>query len=380
MTRSLSMRSLDSAELSIEGSDLESCDVAILENQVARIDIQEHDSLQRSASLSGIAEGKKTGVTNESARFVKLCVGSLGVYGCYLAYGHVQEEIFRYRGPNQERFQQVWFLQVAECACNIIAGIIGRKVFGGRRPSKFSPFFYSGASQVFAKVLTNMSLAAGLSYPVCLLAKSAKVVPVMLGQSLMGRSKFQPRDYLFAGLVVLGTCMLSLGKPTNDASSLSTPAGVMFIFLSLVLDGVTGAFQKGLTTQASGKQPTTYDFLLFTNIAMVIVALSISVAFGDFARGWEFCVRNPLLQHMMIQLCVLSALGQSCIYFIVANFDPVVCATVTTTRKIVSVLWSLVVRSYAISSQGCVGLTLAVFGILMSMHDKSGRETNKSKG
>ena len=371
MTRSLNIQSLDSAELSIEGRDLESCDVALTENQVTRVAIhQEHDSLQRSASLPGMAEDSKTRVANERSRYIKLCVSSVGVYACYLAYGQVQEEIFRYRGPNQERFQQVWFLQVTECACNIIAGIIGRKVCGGRRPSKFSPFFYSGASQVFAKVLTNMSLAAGLSYPVCTLAKSAKVVPVMLGQSIIGRSKFQPREYLFAGLVVLGTCMLSMGKPTDDAPSLSTPAGVMFIFLSLVLDGVTGAFQKGITTQAFGKQPTTYDFLLFTNIAMVIVALSISVAIGDFARGWEFCVRHPRLQYMTIQLCILSALGQSCIYFIIANFDPVVCATVTTTRKIVSVLWSLVARRYAISSQGCVGLTLAVLGILMSMHDK----------
>ena len=36
--------------------------------------------------------------------------------------------------------------------------------------------------------------------------------------------------------------------------------------------------------------------------------------------------------------CLCSALGQSAIFFTLANFDPLVCTTVTTTRKIFSVL------------------------------------------
>jgi len=317
---------------------------------------------------------------SESVQLFKLCFGAAGVYACYLAYGHVQEEIFRYRGSNQERFQQVWFLQVMECACNIMVGIAGRHLCGGRRPTTFLPFFYSGASQVFAKVLTTLSLTAGLSYPVCVLAKSAKIVPVMLGQLLMGGSKFQPREYLFAGLVVLGTCLLSLGKPQKEAPSLSTPAGLLFVFLSLVMDGITGGFQKRLKSETRGKPPTTYDFLLFTNLAMILVAFVISVALGDFGRGWNFCVEHPLMQQMILMVCLLSAMGQSFIFFVVANFDPMVCATVTTTRKILSVLWSITIQSHRISTQGSVGLVLAIVGILMGLQDTLGAgRKNESK-
>ena len=43
----------------------------------------------------------------------------------------------------------------------------------------------------------------------------------------------------------------------------------------------------------------------------------------------------------MAKFAACSALGQSAIFFTLANFDPLVCTTVTTTRKIFSTLYSI---------------------------------------
>jgi len=315
---------------------------------------------------------------------LKLCFGSAGIYGCYLVYGHLQEDVFRYRAADGTKFTQVWFLQVLECACNVAVGIAGRHVFGGRTPTWQTRlhFFQSGASQVFSKVLTSLSLAAGLSFPVCTLSKSAKMVPVMLGQLVLGGSSYTMKDYLFAAAVVVGTAMLSMGKDSSKSSAdgvpeHSSPTGIAFIVLSLVMDGITGGLQKRLKKESEGKPPTTYDFLLFTNLAMGFVAFTIAFAIGDFTGGVLFLAQNPLLQQMIVMTCLLSAMGQSFIFYVVANFDPMVCATVTTTRKILSVLWSIAVKGHAVSHQGHVGLVVAIGGILLGLQEKLTKKMSK---
>jgi UDP-galactose transporter B1 len=307
---------------------------------------------------------------------LKLCFGAAGVYACYLAYGHIQEDIYRFEGADGGKFTAVWLLQVLECACNVVVGTIGRQICGGHRPSRAAMrgFFQSGASQVFAKVLTSLSLAAGLSFPVCVLAKSAKIVPVMLGQLVLGGSKYTTRDYVFASAVVVGTTLLSLGKKSSQ--EFTTPLGLVCIVLSLVADGFTAGLQKRLKKETESKPPTTYDFLLFTNVAMGAVALAIAIALGDLVRGYAFMSANPVLQQMVIMSCLLSALGQSFIFFVVAHFDPMVCATVTTTRKILSVVWSITMKGHSISLQGYFGLVLAISGILLGLVGKRNKKRN----
>jgi UDP-galactose transporter B1 len=307
---------------------------------------------------------------------LKLCFGAAGVYACYLTYGHIQEDIYRFEGPDGGKFTSVWLLQVLECACNVVVGTVGRQVCGGHRPSRAAMrgFFQSGASQVFAKVLTSLSLAAGLSFPVCVLTKSAKIVPVMLGQLVLGGSKYTAQDYVFAGAVVVGTTLLSLGKKSTQ--EFTTPLGLVCIVLSLVADGFTAGLQKRLKKETESKPPTTYDFLLFTNVAMGAVALAIAVALGDMVRGLAFMSANPVLQQMVIMSCLLSALGQSFIFFVVAHFDPMVCATVTTTRKLLSVLWSITMKGHSISVQGYFGLVLAISGILLGLVGKRNKKRN----
>ena len=64
-----------------------------------------------------------------------------------------------------------------------------------------------------------------------------------------------------------------------------------------------------------------------------------------------------------------------------ARFDPLVCSTVTTTRKIFSVLLSILFKGHSVSVQGWMGLSLAVGGILSEVVHKvqGGRKKMKSK-
>lgn len=314
----------------------------------------------------------------------KLLFGAAGIYLAYLSYGSLQEDLFSFQSPQDGgKFRYAWFLQVLESCVNICVGIIGRWVFGGTKGLPLLPFATSGASQVFAKVFTSLSLAAGLSFPVCILAKSAKMVPVMLGQLAIGGSSYTMRDYCIAAAIVGGTALLTLGESKGGDSSggsdkgggnssNNTTIGIAFILVSLVMDGVTAGLQKRLKQDAlaAGKVPTPYDFLLYTNLSMASVALTIALASNDWKHGWEFVSQNPEILRMIMLCCGCSAVGQSFIFYVVANFDPLVCSTVTTTRKIMSVVWSITTKGHVLSEQGSLGLLVAVSALLLEVQGK----------
>jgi UDP-galactose transporter B1 len=331
--------------------------------------------------------GKLSHVVEQAPRqgdALRLLFGAAGVYAAYLCYGHIQEDIFRFRSPiDGAKFQFAWFLLVLESVGNIAVGLVGRHFLGlGSTGLPLMLFGTSGASQVFAKAFTLLAMAAGLSFPVCILTKSAKIVPVMLGQLVLGGSSYSVRDYTIAAAIVAGTAMLTFGEAKEKKKQgESTVAGVAFILLSLAMDGVTAGLQKRLKHKAAtmNKTPTPCDFLLYTNMSMAATSLTIALITGDWGRGWTFTKDNPAILRMVCQVCVLSAIGQSFIFFIVAHFDPLVCATVTTTRKIMSVIWSITTKGHVVSEQGCLGLFIAISALLMEVQGKVSRHQEKHR-
>jgi len=312
-------------------------------------------------------------------RTVQLLVGVLGVYAAYLSYGLVQEQLYRFRDPRTgTSFGYVWCLQVLESTASIGLGVVGRFVCDGSGGRKdylpLRPFVLSGVSQVLAKVFCSLSLAAGLSFPVLTLSKAAKIVPVMLGQLLLGGSTYGIRDYLFAGLLVSGTVLLSLGSSKNANHSShddrNSTMGIAFVLLSLVMDGCTGGLQKQLKRDMAATPPTTYEFLLYTHISMLTTAFVVSVITGDLWHGLVYIQQQPAVAVLVTQLCLLSVVGQSFIFYLISNFDPMLCATVTTTRKMWSVLLSIFLFQHQLSTMGYSGLVLALAGLGVELQSK----------
>jgi UDP-galactose transporter B1 len=207
---------------------------------------------------------------------------------------------------------------------------------------------------------------------------------------MLGGSSYTLRDYCIATAIVGGTVLLIMGvskgsdsdgsdsdgisintkKDSNEHSKMTM--GLVFIVVSLVFDGVTAGLQQRLKEDAAktGKIPTSYDFLLYTNLSMAAVAMTIALATGDWQQGWAFVAANPAILRMILLCCLFSAVGQSFIFYVVVNFDPLVCSTVITTDKIMSVVWSIATKGHVVSAQGLFGLLVAVTALLLEVQGK----------
>jgi len=312
---------------------------------------------------------------------VKLLIGAGGIYASFLYYGSLQEDVFRYTAEDGASFRQAWFLQVLEALANVVIGFIGMQITGPTAGIPKRMFVISGAAQVSAKACTSLALANGLSFPVATLAKSGKMAPVMLGSLILGGAKYSIKEYLQVAAIIGGTAIVSLGKKKGGGSASST-MGVVYIVASLVLDGVTAGFQKRLKTETAkiGVKPKPYDFMFWTNLYMFLTACIIAAILGEMQSGLGFCMANPEILSKIIKFAVCSAVGQSFIFYTIANFDPLVLSTVTTTRKIFSVLLSIFLKGHSLSAMGWSGIGLACGGILSELLEKSSAKKGKKEG
>lgn len=309
--------------------------------------------------------------------FVKLLIGAGGIYSAFLYYGSLQEDVFRYKASDGSTFKEAWFLQVLEAFANVVIGFLGMKILGETKGIPLKMFAISGASQVSAKACTSLALANGLSFPVATLAKSGKMAPVMAGSLLLGGAKYSIREYLQVAAIIGGTAIVSMGKKKGGATN--SALGVTYIMLSLALDGVTAGFQKRLKaeTAKAGVKPKPYDFMFWTNLFMCLTAVVIAVGLGEVTSGLAFTAANPEILSKIIKFAVCSAVGQSFIFYTIANFDPLILSTVTTTRKIFSVLLSIFLKGHSLSVTGWSGIALACGGILSEMQAKAGGGKSK---
>ena len=311
---------------------------------------------------------------------IKLMIGAGGIYGAFLYYGSLQEDVFRYTSEDGVSFRQAWFLQVLEALANVIVGFVGMQLTGPTKGIPLRMFGISGAAQVSAKACTSLALANGLSFPVATLAKSGKMAPVMAGSLILGGASYDIREYLQVAAIIGGTAIVSMGKKKGGGSASST-MGVVYIVLSLALDGVTAGFQKRLKTETAkvGVKPKPYDFMFWTNLFMCLTAAVIALGLGEMNSGVAFCLGNPEIMSKIIKFAICSAVGQSFIFYTIANFDPLVLSTVTTTRKIFSVLLSIFLKGHSLSLMGWSGIGLACSGILSELQSKTMAKPKKQQ-
>merc|ERR1719464_1193828 len=100
---------------------------------------------------------------------------------------------------------------------------------------------------------------------------------------------------------------------------------------------------------------------------------------GEFEPAKEFLLKYPAIWKDIIKFSICSAIGQAFIFFVISTFDPLVCTTVTTTRKVFSVLYSILMKGHQMNAQGWTGVSMACGGILLELEEKYSKNKKHAK-
>ncbi|CAN0204689.1 unnamed protein product, partial [Hapterophycus canaliculatus] len=106
--------------------------------------------------------------------------------------------------------------------------------------------------------------------------------------------------------------------------------GLTLLAFSLILDGVTGSAQERIKAAC---KPTVHEMMCFMN-AWALGILSVTAyGSGQWSEGLAFCLAHSSVMSYVLGFSLAAALGQNFIYYTISNFNPLVCTTITTTRK-----------------------------------------------
>ncbi|CCI49424.1 unnamed protein product [Albugo candida] len=311
-----------------------------------------------------------------------VCIG--GIYICYLSYGIFQENIFRYKDSNNQKFTSTLFLLFIQCVTNSLVAYVGKIVIPCAcrtifvissilatffwKPEKptlpLKPFAFTAFAYLGAMLCSNEALKH-VSYPTQALGKSCKMIPVMLMGVLLGNKKYSMQEYLCVVLITLGITMFQLGKMATASSGKHSTQensfyGLFLLFASLTLDGVSGPKQEQLCQQL---RPSVHQQMMYTNLWAVVYTGIGAILSGHAWTGMRFCMENPTILQSIFYFSICSAMGQNFIYFTIQRFSALTCTTITTTRKFFTILFSVFWFGNQLSWVSWAGVAVVFLGL-----------------
>jgi adenosine 3'-phospho 5'-phosphosulfate transporter B2 len=306
---------------------------------------------------------------NPALRLAVCCGGVVGMLG---VYGFQQERVMAVP-YGTEYFSYSIFLVLLNRV--FAAGFAFAMVLAKGESVKSTPPLWKYALVSISNVAATTCQYEALkfvSFPVQMLGKSSKMVPVMgWGMAINGRS-YGWKDWLIA-LAVTGGCTLFLvagdiGSAKHRASGDSGGSfwmgyamiGLLLMLGYLVCDGFTSTFQEKLFKE---HHVTTYNQMLYVNLFSILVSCCALLSFGGFPESIAFAQRHPGFMMDITFLAMSATFGQVFIYSTIFWFGALVFAATMNARQLISILISIQYHSHPVTMLQWTGMALCFGGL-----------------
>lgn len=387
---------------------------------------------------------------------LQLAISVIGIYTCYLAYGIFQEDLYK-KQEDGSYFASTAFTLFVQCLGNALVAFVidvvqkhragppapkGDEKLEGTAvavsgtaggmgvmvpppvPGPFPGWFYTMQSftvaraafvYVMAMFLSNEALQY-VSYPMQALAKSCKMIPVLMGSMIILKKRYTMVKYVCVFLMTAGITLFQFSKPgggkrknaagqgVNDDS-----VGLLLLFLSLCMDGVTGPYQEEIKHRLNQMEQ-----MMVNNLWGALFMLCISLGMGQFfsavRRGTRergggcegqgggevplcditthahspicyasftlsplpplqvtYCTTHPHVVQALFWFSLCSAAGQIFIFYTLRTFDSLTLSTITTTRKFFTIVASVFFYGHVLADMQWVAVLVVFSGIILEV-------------
>jgi len=288
-----------------------------------------------------------------------------GIICMLVVYGLLQERIITMpygTGKDEVYFTDSVFLVF----CNRMVAVIFAIVMVGVKGESYAnaaPFWKYLAisfSNVYASTCQYEALKY-VSFPVQMLGKSFKMMPVMLWGMAVSGKRFGVTDWLIAFSVTGGVIEFLMTGPISSQSDAGNSSyGLALLGGFLALDGFTSTFQEKLFKEHTTSK---YNQMLYINFGSCCISSFTLVASGRITAAVGFAIEYPAFLNNAMTLSGAAVAAQWFIYSQVKEFGALVFAATMNVRQVVSILISYAKYGHSITALQVVGLVI-IFGAL----------------
>lgn len=212
-----------------------------------------------------------------------------------------------------------------------------------------------------------------VDYPTMVLGKSSKLLPVMFLHLVLYRRRFPGYKYLVVATVTTGVGMFTLFHPIDGGTANKGGGnsfwGLFLLSINLLADGFVNSTQdqifsanKGLT----GPQMM-YGFNLSSTLIITIYLLTTyllpSPTPSEITTAIKLIQLHPRILLDILAFSVSGAIGQIFIFLTLSMHGSLILVTITVTRKLFTMLLSVVWFNHSLSMGQWIGVGLVFGGI-----------------
>lgn len=303
-----------------------------------------------------------------------LALCALGICICYLYYGILQERLF----TGRQRLGAS-FVLATQCLTNaLVAYVWGKaessdnKVTGEREGNhglNHWLLFLTSGFYVGAMACSNEAIQY-VSYPVAVLAKSCKLIPTMLVAQIVEGKLYSREEWSAAFLISTGIVIFHftrhVGAIGNDDDQ--STYGMLLLLVSLGMDGVLSSCQNFLKfprDKTAHRPPSAVETMLYINLYAVAYLFPMCVQNGQWSDGVSRLQTEDSLVVAILILNATVALGQIFIFLCLTWFSPLYTTTITTTRKFLTVVISVIMFGHSFTLTQWFSVVLVFSGLYL---------------
>ncbi|KAI6091095.1 UAA transporter [Hypoxylon rubiginosum] len=355
--------------------------------------------------------------TTKEAGVAQLVIAVAGIYGSFLTWAYLQEKLTTTPhggalGTATEKFKYPVFLNTIQ---SLFAALTGALYLYFSTPKNQSippvipsrrilwPLLLVAVTSSLASPFGYASLAH-IDYITFLLAKSCKLLPVMLLHVTVFRKRYPLYKYLVVAAVTAGVAVFTLhsGKARKSGSGGGNSVwGLLLLGVNLLFDGLTNSTQDyifGAFQPYSGPQMMCANNLMSTAVTAAYLVLSpwlvhtgagewlgmdVAGSAGELEAALGFMGRYPGVWADVLGFAACGAVGQVFIFYTLSTFSSVLLVTVTVTRKMFTMILSVVAFGHRLSRMQVLGVGLVFGGIgveaAIARQEKLAKEAAKRK-
>lgn len=360
-----------------------------------------------------------------------ICVG--GIYASFLTWGILQERITTTNYGTQTKREVFKYPVVVNTVQSAFAAILGYlyTVYSRRRSNVALPIIPSISifgPLCLVAITSSLSSPFGyaslqyVDYITFVLAKSCKLLPVMFLHVVLYRKRYPFQKYAVVALVTTGVAIFTLHESAGSKKKKSNAAGnsiygLILLGINLLFDGLTNATQDDIHAKFKSytgpQMMTALNFLstILTSCYLLLlpylvgtglpefVGLDLNKNAGELEAALMFINRHPSVGWDILAFAACGAIGQVfickslftstrivLIFFTVQTlslFGSLLLVTVTVTRKMLTMLISILWFGHSLTRMQMLGIGLVFGGIAveaeLNKREKAAKQTAKNK-
>jgi adenosine 3'-phospho 5'-phosphosulfate transporter B2 len=277
-----------------------------------------------------------------------------GIIGTLAVYGVIQQRIM------QQPFGGVMFSVSAFLVlCNRIVNTCfatSMIAINGEPMSNTAPlwkYLIISASNVAASMCQYSALEY-VSFPVQMLGKSFKMMPVMIWGLIISGKSYTWQDWLVAAAITGGVTEFLLTGPISSSTSQGTTwEGLVLLVCFLAFDGLTSTMQEKLFKEY---KTTKYNQMFYVNLASIVVSIIIVSAQQKWGYCFSFIGAHGYFMPQVLLLSGAAASSQWFIYTMIKDFGALVFAAAMNVRQVISIIISYIDYNTSITGLQVLGL------------------------